>query len=394
MRHPAASTELEQAPGGAPPGPGGEDALVRLVEVTRHFGETVALQDVNLAIRAGELFALLGNSGCGKTTLLRILAGLERASSGQIFLDGKDLGKLPPYRRPVNMMFQSYALFPHMTVEENVAFGLRQESVPRREIHQRVSAMLSTVQLQHYAGRKPHQLSGGQQQRVALARSLVKRPRLLLLDEPMSALDKQIRAQTQLELCHILRDVGVTCIVVTHDQEEAMSMADRIAIMNEGRIVQVGTPRDVYTFPSCRFVAEFVGSANLFEATVVSRKAGRMMLACAQLRHPLCTTNDCSHPVGSHVQICLRPEHVALSAAHPPHAWNADRGLVADVTYRGSHSTCHVRLDSGRVLIADMPARLPGQDNAPMLGTHLWVSWPVSAAVVLDSACAAGARDW
>ncbi|CAG9171097.1 Spermidine/putrescine import ATP-binding protein PotA [Cupriavidus laharis] len=359
---------------------------MQLTGVSRHFGETVALQHINLAIRAGELFALLGSSGCGKTTLLRIVAGLETLTSGHVYLDGKDISPLPPYRRPVNMMFQSYALFPHMTVEENIAFGLRQESLPRSEVRQRVSEMLALVQMQRYAQRRPHQLSGGQQQRVALARSLAKRPRLLLLDEPMSALDKQIRTTTQAELCHILREVGVTCVLVTHDQEEAMSMADRIAVMNEGRILQVGPPIEVYAFPNSRFVAEFVGNANLFEATVAGRDAGQLILACAQLRQPLRTALDRGWPVGSSIQVCVRPEHVALSRTPPMHTWNTEQGSVDEVTYRGSHSTCRLRLESGQMLVADIPGTVPGRDNTPAPGVGVWASWPADAAVVLDPA--------
>ena len=243
--------------------------FVKIVNVVKKFGDSVALDDVSLTIKKNELFALLGSSGCGKSTLLRILAGLETATSGSIFVDGEDIAKLPPYKRPVNMMFQSYALFPHMTVEGNVAFGLKQEGVGREELKERVADALDLVQMRKYAQRKPHQLSGGQQQRVALARSLVKRPKLLLLDEPMSALDKKIRQKTQLELVNILNQVDVTCVMVTHDQEEAMTMADRVAVMSEGNIMQIGSPAEVYEFPSCRFSAEFIGSTNMFEGHVV-----------------------------------------------------------------------------------------------------------------------------
>ncbi|TGN97122.1 ABC transporter ATP-binding protein, partial [Burkholderia sp. USMB20] len=245
------------------------DAFVRIENVVKKFGDSTAVDNVNLTIAKNELFALLGSSGCGKSTLLRMLAGLETATSGKIFVDGEDLASLPPYRRPVNMMFQSYALFPHMSVESNVAFGLKQEGTPKNEIKERVADALALVQMSKYAKRKPHQLSGGQQQRVALARSLVKRPKLLLLDEPMSALDKKIRQKTQLELVNIIEKVDVTCVMVTHDQEEAMTMASRLAVMSEGRIVQIGTPGEVYEYPNSRFSAEFIGSTNLFEGRVV-----------------------------------------------------------------------------------------------------------------------------
>ncbi|KHK56554.1 transporter, partial [Burkholderia sp. A9] len=229
------------------------DAFVRIENVVKKFGDSTAVDNVNLTIAKNELFALLGSSGCGKSTLLRMLAGLETATSGKIFVDGEDLASLPPYRRPVNMMFQSYALFPHMSVESNVAFGLKQEGTPKHEIKERVADALALVQMSKYAKRKPHQLSGGQQQRVALARSLVKRPKLLLLDEPMSALDKKIRQKTQLELVNIIEKVDVTCVMVTHDQEEAMTMASRLAVMSEGKIVQIGTPGEVYEYPNSRF---------------------------------------------------------------------------------------------------------------------------------------------
>src|SRR5246500_5389914 len=262
--------------GAAVPSPGlnaaaGDAAenFVQIVDVVKKFGETVAVRNVSLSVAKGELFALLGSSGCGKSTLLRMLAGLESVTSGKILIDGEDLAQLPPYRRPVNMMFQSYALFPHMTVEANVAFGLKQEGVPKSELKDRVQTALDLVQMGRFAKRKPHQLSGGQQQRVALARSLVKRPKLLLLDEPMSALDKQIRQRTQIELVNILDKVGVTCMMVTHDQEEAMTMANRLAVMSEGQIVRLGTPNQVYEFPNSRFSAEFIGSTNLFDGNVV-----------------------------------------------------------------------------------------------------------------------------
>ena len=243
---------------------GVEDEFVRVENLVKIFGDTVAVKSVNLSVRRHEFFALLGSSGCGKSTLLRMLAGFEEATSGRIYLDNEDITDLPPYKRPVNMMFQSYALFPHMTVEANVAFGLKQEGVPAHEIHERVFEALDLVQMAGFARRKPHQLSGGQQQRVALARSLVKRPKLLLLDEPMSALDKQIRQKTQVELVKILEQVGVTCIMVTHDQEEAMTMADRIVVMTAGQIEQCGTLYDVYPFSNSRSVYSFNRSANLF----------------------------------------------------------------------------------------------------------------------------------
>src|SRR6185369_12511670 len=241
---------------------------IRIEHVTKKFGEFVAVNNVSLNIYRGELFSLLGGSGCGKTTLLRMLAGFETPTGGKIYIDGVDMAGIPPYDRPTNMMFQSYALFPHMTVEQNVSFGLKQDKYPESEIKQRVSQMLDMVQLTPFAKRKPHQLSGGQRQRVALARSLVKQPKLLLLDEPLGALDKKLREATQFELVNIQEQLGVTFIVVTHDQEEAMTLSSRIGVMNAGQIVQTGTPQEIYEFPNSRFVADFIGSVNLFEGVV------------------------------------------------------------------------------------------------------------------------------
>ncbi|WP_259395001.1 ABC transporter ATP-binding protein, partial [Ralstonia pickettii] len=283
------------------------DTFVRIENVVKKFGDSTAVDNVNLTIAKNELFALLGSSGCGKSTLLRMLAGLETATSGKIFVDGEDLASLPPYRRPVNMMFQSYALFPHMTVESNVAFGLKQEGTPKNEIRERVADALALVQMSKYAKRKPHQLSGGQQQRVALARSLVKRPKLLLLDEPMSALDKQIRQRTQIELVNILNKVGVTCIMVTHDQEEALSMADRIVVMNHGVIEQIGTPLEIYRQPASPFVADFIGRVNTIPAEVAqdgTLRAGAVGLDC---RHGTARPAQ-----GAAVSVYVRPEDLRI----------------------------------------------------------------------------------
>src|ERR1700677_4209754 len=272
--------------------------FVQMVGVGKKFGETFAVKQVNLSVKKGELFALLGSSGCGKSTLLRMLAGLESVTSGKILIDGEDLAQMPPYRRPVNMMFQSYALFPHMTVEGNVAFGLKQEGVPKAELKERVQSVLDLVQMGRFARRKPHQLSGGQQQRVALARSLIKRPKLLLLDEPMSALDKQIRQRTQIELVNILDRVGVTCIMVTHDQEEAMTMAGRLAVMSEGEIIQLGTPHEVYEYPNSRISAEFIGSTNLFDGNVVEDEPDHIFAETADLPVRLYVNPRITGPLG------------------------------------------------------------------------------------------------
>ena len=260
------------------------EAFLQIQNVVKDFDGHRAVDNVSIDIAKGEVFALLGSSGCGKTTLLRMLAGFETPTSGTITLDGQDLAGLPPYARPMNMMFQSYALFPHLTVADNIAFGLKRDGLPAAEIAARVEAMLKLVQLGAYAKRKPHQLSGGQQQRVALARSLAKKPQLLLLDEPLGALDKKLREETQMELANIIEDVGVTCVMVTHDQEEAMTMASRIAVMSQGRFLQVGAPAEIYETPTSRFVADFIGNVNLMDGKLVEDEADHVIVDCGDLR--------------------------------------------------------------------------------------------------------------
>ncbi len=362
---------------------GRAENFVQIIDVVKKFGETVAVRNVELSVRKGELFALLGSSGCGKSTLLRMLAGLETITSGKILIDGEDLAQMPPYKRPVNMMFQSYALFPHMTVEANVAFGLKQEGVPKAELKERVRDALELVQMARYASRKPHQLSGGQQQRVALARSLVKRPKLLLLDEPMSALDKKIRQKTQLELVNIIEKVDVTCVMVTHDQEEAMTMASRLAVMSEGRIVQIGTPSQVYEFPNSRFSAEFIGSTNLFEGVVVEDEPDHIFVESEDLEARMYVSHGVTGPLGMPVGISVRPERVRVSRERPsaPHNWA--RGVVTDVAYMGSYSLYHVRLPSGKTVVSNLSSSHLMQDGAPAYNDDVFVSWSPASGVVL-----------
>lgn len=364
---------------------GDAEAFVRVEDVVKIFDDVVAVQAVSLAVRRREIFALLGSSGCGKSTLLRMLAGFETPTSGRIFLDDEDITDLPPYRRPVNMMFQSYALFPHMTVEANVAFGLKQEGVERHEIHERVFEALDLVQMAGFARRKPHQLSGGQQQRVALARSLVKRPKLLLLDEPMSALDKQIRQKTQIELVRILDQVGVTCIMVTHDQDEAMTMAHRLAVMTEGQIIQSGTPQEVYTFPSTRFVAAFIGSTNLFTGVITVDESDHVMIESEALGRPLYVNHGVSEPLGMEVHVSIRPEHVRVLREAPGTAHNWSRGVVSHVAWMGSHARYQVRLDSGFSMEAHVPSMVLAHDEAPGVEDEVYVSWASDSATVLSS---------
>jgi putrescine transport system ATP-binding protein len=359
--------------------------FVQIVDVVKKFDETVAVKQVNLSIRKGELFALLGSSGCGKSTLLRMMAGLETVTSGKILIDGEDLAQLPPYRRPVNMMFQSYALFPHMTVEANVAFGLKQEGVPKAELKERVQSVLELVQMGRFAKRKPHQLSGGQQQRVALARSLVKRPKLLLLDEPMSALDKQIRQRTQIELVNILDKVGVTCMMVTHDQEEAMTMAGRLAVMSEGEIVQLGTPHEVYEYPNSRFSAEFIGSTNLFEGNTVEDEPDHVFIETPDLPCRMYVNHGITGPLGMPVTISVRPERIALTRKPPEGAFNWGKGVVSNIAYMGGYSLYHVKLDAGKTVIANVTSLALSEIDTPTWGDEVYVRWSASAGVVLTS---------
>ena len=356
--------------------------FVQVVDVVKKFGDATAVDHVSLSIRKKELFALLGSSGCGKSTLLRMMAGLETPDAGRIIVDGQDITLLPPYERPVNMMFQSYALFPHMTVEGNVAYGLKRDRVDKREMNERVAAALDLVQMGRFARRKPHQLSGGQQQRVALARSLVKRPKLLLLDEPMSALDRNIRQQTQFELGNILWSVGVTCIMVTHDQEEAMTMADRLAVMDDGRILQVGTPDEVYEAPTCRFAAEFIGSTNLFKGVLAGDES--RLFACEDLQVPLQVNNPMNARMGLQAQIAVRPERIAISHRPAAQEYNWAVGTIEQYAYMGSYTLYYVRLAGGRLMAVDVSRMaVRAMERAPDYGDTVYLSWGSDCTVVL-----------
>ncbi|MBU1359830.1 MAG: polyamine ABC transporter ATP-binding protein [Gammaproteobacteria bacterium] len=359
----------------------GEGSLLRLEGVTKEFGDFRAVDQVSIDIARGEIFALLGPSGCGKSTLLRMLAGFETPSAGRIVLDGVDLAGLPPYERPVNMMFQSYALFPHLTVWDNIAFGLRRDRLPKTEIAARVDEMLRLVQLGTFARRKPHQLSGGQQQRVALARSLAKRPRLLLLDEPLGALDKKLREATQIELVNIIRQVGVTCVMVTHDQEEAMTMATRMAVMNEGRFLQVGSPSDLYESPATRFVADFIGNVNLMAGSIVSDEPDHADIQCADMLHRV------GHGItgyrGQPVSVAVRPEKIHLSDSEPEGHFNKVRGTVKAMSYFGMYTVYHLALESGEHLKVNVENETRHRAGAPAEGDAVWAHWLPSSQIVL-----------
>ncbi len=358
---------------------------VLIENINKNFGTTVAVKNLSLSIYRGELFALLGGSGCGKSTLLRILAGLERPSSGRIVIDDLDITDLPPYKRPVSMMFQSYALFPHMTVYDNISFGLKQEKLSKNQIIERVDEVLDLVQLRKYQDRKPEQLSGGQQQRVALARSLAKRPKLLLLDEPLGALDKKLREKTQFELVNIQERVGITFVVVTHDQEEAMTMSSRIGIMDEGQIRQIGKPHEIYEFPHSRFVAEFIGSMNMFEGVVVEDEPDHVVIESSEAGCELYVTHAASMPVGANVTVALRPEKVMISTSpNPNFGRNCTKGIVREIGYLGDISIYHVQLDSGKIVQASSPNLLRLSERDVKWDDEVYLFWRPENGVVLS----------
>ncbi len=362
-----------------------KEVLVKIDRVTKKFDETVAVDDVSLTINKGEIFALLGGSGSGKSTLLRMLAGFERPTEGRIMLDGVDITDMPPYERPINMMFQSYALFPHMTVAQNIAFGLKQDRLSAAEIDERVNEMLKLVQMTQFAKRKPHQLSGGQRQRVALARSLAKRPKLLLLDEPMGALDKKLRSQMQLELVEIIERVGVTCVMVTHDQEEAMTMAQRIAIMHLGCIEQIGSPVDIYETPISRLVCEFIGNVNLFDGEVVEDAEAHALIACPQLERPIYVGHGVTTSVqDKRITYALRPEKLLVTTEQPNCEYNWSRGRVHDIAYLGGHSVFYVKLPNGSV-VQSFVANAERRGARPTWDDEVFVWWEDDSGVVLRS---------
>jgi putrescine transport system ATP-binding protein len=358
---------------------------VRVENITKKFGDFAAVNNVSLKVYRGEIFCLLGGSGCGKSTLLRMLAGFETPTSGKLFLDGQDLADVPPYERPVNMMFQSYALFPHMTVEKNIAFGLEQERLPRSEIATRVTDMLSIVKLDQFAARYPHQLSGGQKQRVALARALVKRPKLLLLDEPLGALDKKLREHTQFELINIQEQLGVTFMVVTHDQEESMTLASRIGVMNRGEIVQIGTPTEIYEFPSTKFVADFIGSVNMFAGRLIEDLPDRVRIQSDELGGVIYVDHGISAAPGASVWAAIRPEKITIQRTPPTDGTeNAARGVVKEIAYMGDMSVYLVKIDSGKTVRVTLPnvERL-SDDERILWDETVYLHWHPGSPVVV-----------
>ncbi|MBT2770672.1 polyamine ABC transporter ATP-binding protein [Halomonas sp. ISL-60] len=361
-----------------------EDVVLEVKRLSKRFDDALAVDDVNLQVKRGEIFALLGGSGSGKSTLLRMLAGFETPTEGRILLDGENITAMPPHKRPINMMFQSYALFPHMTVAQNIAFGLKQDKLPKADIDARVEQMLKLVHMQRFAKRKPHQLSGGQRQRVALARSLAKRPKLLLLDEPMGALDKKLRTEMQLEVVEIIEQVGVTCIMVTHDQEEAMTMADRVAIMADGWIEQIGSPIDIYESPVSRMVAEFVGTVNLFEGEIIEDAADHCRITAPALERPIYIDHGITTQASNRrVWVALRPEKIWLTREKPTTEYNWAEGKVDDIAYLGGFSLYYVRTPSGQIIKVSM-ANTERRGDRPTWEDSVYVYWEDHSTIVLN----------
>ncbi len=363
------------------------EPFIKIRGITKTFGDFTAVASVDLDVYKGELFSLLGGSGCGKTTLLRMLAGFETPTSGSIEIDGVNIQGVPPYQLPVNMMFQSYALFPHMTVQQNVAYGLKRDRVSKDEITERVSEILQMVELEPFSGRKPHQLSGGQRQRVALARALVKKPKVLLLDEPLGALDKRLREQTQYELMNIQDQLGVTFVVVTHDQEEAMTLSTRIAVMDQGKFAQIGTPTDIYEFPESRFVANFIGSVNMFEGRVLKDGVDHVVVESKDAGCNFYIDHGLSVKEGLKVWVAVRPEKIDISPEPPsePPQYNHMMGKVDEIGYLGNLSKYRVRLESGRIIEITHANR-----TRPRSGRHLaeweervYMSWEPSSTALI-----------
>jgi len=366
------------------------DAKPQIVieSINKTFGAFTAVDSVNLRIYKGEMFALVGASGCGKTTLLRMLAGFATPSAGRIMIDDVDMTAVPPHERPVNMMFQSYALFPHMTVEQNVGYGLRRMALDGAARAKRIRDALEMVQLGPLAKRKPHQLSGGQRQRVALARALIRRPKVLLLDEPLSALDKKLREQTQFELMNIQYQVGITFVFVTHDQDEAMALSTRIAVMNRGQVIQVGTPSEIYEFPQSRFVADFIGTTNLFEGTVRSSDAGHLAVSCPEAGCDLIVDEIGRFGSGQRVWIALRPEKIRLSKQPVPAGWlgeplNQIKGTVWELGYLGNRSTYRIKTDTGKLVTVFAQNDRRTSEWSIDWSDEVYLSWSADGAVVL-----------
>ena len=358
---------------------------IRIENVTKKFGDFTAIDNLSLDIYKSEFFSLLGPSGCGKTTLLRMLAGFENVTDGRILVDGEDMSDIPPHLRPINMMFQSYALFPHMTVEKNIAFGLKQDKLPDDVINQRVEEMLELVELTKFAKRKPNQLSGGQSQRVALARSLAKSPKLLLLDEPLGALDKRLREQTQFELMDIQEKLEVTFVIVTHDQEEAMTVSSRIGVMESGNLIQVATPTEIYEAPVNKDVADFIGDVNLLKGLYKGKDKEGTQLLSEDSNSIVYATQEVEAELEDTIWFAIRPEKLEISKRKPSNDINVLQGVIEDIAYGGSFSTYHVRLDNGRILKAIRANRVRTEEHHLTWEDEVYLHWSAHSAVVLLS---------
>ncbi|MFD3191725.1 ABC transporter ATP-binding protein [Sedimentitalea sp. HM32M-2] len=360
-----------------------ESPLIRFQNVTKRFGDFTAIDDLSLDIYEQEFFALLGPSGCGKTTMMRMLGGFETPTRGRIELAGQDIGPVPPHKRAVNMMFQSYALFPHLSVWDNIAFGLRRDRLPKDQIAARVADMLRLTRLEKFARRKPHQISGGQRQRVALARSLAKAPKLLLLDEPLGALDKKLRQETQFELMDIQETTGTTFVIVTHDQEEAMTVASRVAVMDEGRLVQVATPADIYECPNSVYVADFIGDVNILKGRARAIGHNRYHIDWSEGHPPLTATSEQPLAPDQDCHLAIRPEKVTISSQRPESADNAMQGTVLDIAYLGNLSTYFVQLPTGQIIKAQTANTRRISRRNLTWEDSVWLSWTATAGVVL-----------
>jgi len=358
--------------------------LIQFKNVTKRFGDFVAIENLTQDIYEREFFALLGPSGCGKTTLMRMLAGFEKASDGQILIAGQDMASIPPNKRAVNMLFQSYALFPNLSIWENIAFGLKREGKPKDEIAARVDEMLRLTRLVKFAKRKPHQISGGQRQRVALARSLAKAPKLLLLDEPLGALDKKLRQDTQFELMDIQEQTGPTFVIVTHDQEEAMTVSSRVAVMDEGRIVQVATPAQIYEAPNSVYVADFIGDVNIIGASV-TRMGDTYRIDWAEGQEPFIARTAASFADGQRCHLAIRPEKVTITEERPADAANAVQGQIIDIAYLGNISTYHVKLTNGQMIKAQTANTRRLSRRSFTWEDRVWLSWTDTAAIMLEN---------
>jgi putrescine transport system ATP-binding protein len=359
--------------------------FVVVQNISKSFSSSSPLKDVSFTVYKNELFSLLGHSGCGKTTLLRILAGFEKPSAGRVFIDGIDVTEIPVFKRPVNMMFQSYAIFPHLNVSENIAFGLRQDKLSKSVINDKVRDILRLVNLSGFELRFPDQLSGGQKQRVALARCLVKQPKLLLLDEPLAALDKTLRELTQFELVNIQESIGITFILVTHDQGEAMTMSSRMAVMDEGKIRQIGTPHDIYEFPNSKCVAKFIGKINLFEGVILEHQLDQILIESKEISCICNATHTGAIPIGTRVTYAIRPEKIMISTLRPAYPRNWVKGVIKEIAYVGNISTYYVQISSGKVMIATLPNLLRLDDRNFQWEDEVYLFWRSENSIVLTT---------